>query len=242
MPPPADPSDAIRTEVAAFVSQLPCSMLGGDVRDGAVQFTGIAGPVALENLHQKLAGMGLSNPDPLPGVTLVEPRFCSLENFLRPLARPFGGAGDGLALHLADDPPWLLNNDPIRPRVTMPNFRGILRVDYLDRDGNVQHLFPQIADPSQHLAGDRARRMEPGEVLNLGEKSPDNPGWTVGPPFGTDVIIAVASEDALFDHARPANVEKAEVYLRDLKRGVEFARSRGARVTATAIAVRTKEK
>lgn len=242
LPPAADPSDAIRTEVAAIVSQLPCSVLGGDVHEGAIQLTGIAGPVALENLRQKLTAMGLTSPAPAFRVTQVDARFCSWENFIRPIGKPFGAGEAALKLRLADDPGWLVNNDFIRPRVTMADFGGILRVDYLDREGNVQHLFPQVADPSQHLAANRPRRFEPGEVLKLGEPGPGNPGWQVAPPFGTDLIIAIASEDSLFDHPRAANVENAEVYLRDLKRAVEFARSRGARIAATVMPVETREK
>jgi hypothetical protein len=240
LPPGTDPSDAIRAQVAAVVSQLPCSVLGGDVHDGAVQLTGIAGPVAMESLQQKLTAQGLTNPAPALHVTQVEARFCPWENFLRPIAKPFGAGEDDLKLRLADDPPWLVNNDFIRPRVTMAGFRGVIRVDYLDREGNVQHLFPQVADPAQHLTGDRGRRFEPGEVLNLGEPGPGKPGWQVAPPFGTDLIIAVASEDVLFDHPRPTNVESAEAYLRDLKRAVEFARSRGAHIAATVMPVVTK--
>ncbi len=240
MPPAPDPA-AIRTEVAAVVSQLPCSVLGGDLHEGAIQLTGIAGPAAIENLRQKFTAMGLMNPEPSFRVTQVEARFCAWENFLRPIAKTFGAGDDDLKLQLADDHAWLVNNEFIRPRVTMADFRGIVRVDYLDREGNVQHLFPQVADPAQHLTGDRGRRFEPGEVLNLGEPGPGRPGWQVAPPFGTDLIIAVASEDVLFDHPRPTNVESAEVYLRELKRAVEAARSRGARITATVMPVETPE-
>jgi serine/threonine-protein kinase len=242
LPPAADPSAAIRTQLASFVSQLPCSLLDGDVHDGAVQVAGIAGPGAIDALRQKLTAMGISNPAPSLRITQVEPRFCQWENFLRPFAEPFGAAGDRLTLHLADDPPWLVNNQFIRPRVTMANFRGMLRVDYLDREGNVQHLYPQRPDPSQHLAGDPPHVFAPREALNLGEPGPGNPGWQAAPPFGTDVIIAIASEDALFDRPRPANVEKADAYLRDLRQAVEAARSRGARIAATAMPVETREK
>jgi eukaryotic-like serine/threonine-protein kinase len=186
--------------------------------------------------------MGLTNPPPLLHVAQVEPRFCAWENLVRPLAKPFGATGDRLTLHLADNSPWLANNDFIQPRLTMADFRGELRVDYLDREGNVQHLYPQLADPGQHLAGDTPRVFAPGEAIELGKPGPNHPGWQVAPPFGTDVIIAIASEDPLFDRPRPGNVESAELYLKDLKRAVEFARSRGARVAATAMAVETRAK
>jgi hypothetical protein len=124
----------------------------------------------------------------------------------------------------------------------MANFAGEMRVDYLDRQGNVEHLYPQVADPAQHLAADPSRLFQPGQALDLGDPGPTNPGWQVAEPFGTDVIVAIASEDALFDRPRPANVEKAAVYLRDLRRALEAARSRGARLSATAMPLETRAK
>jgi serine/threonine-protein kinase len=242
LPPVAEQGEAIRAEINAFVTRLPCSLLDGDVRDGAVQVTGIGGRAAIDSLRQKLTAMGLTSPAPSLRVTQVDPVFCPWEDFLRPLGKTFGEGGDRLTLRLADDPAWLVNNEYIRPRLAMAGFRGELRVDYLDRQGNVQHLYPQLADPSQHLAGDPPHVFGPGEAVNLGEPGPDNPGWQVAEPFGTDVIIAIASEDGMFDRPRPGNVEKAAVYLRDLRRAVELARSRGARIAATAMPVETRRK
>jgi len=217
-------------------------MVDGEVRDGAVQMTGIGGRSAIESLRQKLSTLGLNNPVPSLRITQVDQIFCPWQDLLRPMAKTFGESGDRLTLHLAGDPGWLVNNDNIRPRLIMADFRGELRVDYLDRQGMVQHLYPQLADPAQRVVADPPRVFSPGEELNLGEPGPDNPGWQVAEPFGTDVIIAVASEDALFDRPRPANGEKAATYLRDLKRAVELARSRGARIAATAMSVETRRK
>jgi hypothetical protein len=216
-------------------------LFGGGVQDGVVQVTGIGGRTAIDGLRQKLNAMGLPNP-PVLRVTQIDPAFCAWEDLLRPLAPSFGAAGAGLALRLPGDPAWLKQDDYIRPRLTMARFPGEMRVDYLDRQGNVEHLFPQLADPGQHLAANPARIFQPGETLDLGEPGPTNPGWQVAEPFGTDVIIAIASEDALFDRPRPTNVEKATVYLRDLRRALEAARSRGARLAATAMPLETRPK
>jgi tRNA A-37 threonylcarbamoyl transferase component Bud32 len=239
--PPPDIGSAIRGEVGAYVERLPCSLFGGGVQDGVVQVTGIGGRSAIDGLRQKLNGMGLPNP-PVLRVTQVDPTFCAWEDLLRPLVPSFGGAGAGLSLRLPGDPAWLKQDDYIRPRLTMARFPGEIRVDYLDRQGNVEHLFPQVADPGQRVASNPPRIFQPGETLELGEPGPTNPGWQVAEPFGTDVIIAVASEDALFDRPRPTNVEKAVVYLRDLRRALEAARSRGARLTATAMPLETRPK
>jgi eukaryotic-like serine/threonine-protein kinase len=124
----------------------------------------------------------------------------------------------------------------------MADFRGEVIVDYLDREGNVQHLYPTLGDPARHMDANPSRVFAPGEVLNLGDPGPGNPGWQVDEPYGTDVIIAIASAQPLFDQPRPANVEKATAYLRDLRRAVEASWSRGLRLTATATALETRPK
>jgi serine/threonine-protein kinase len=202
--------------------------------------TGIAGKAAVDSLRQKLNTLPLTGSAPSLRVTQVDLSYCQWEDFLRPIAGAFGENAGRLALHLPGDPAWLKKDEYIRPRVTMADFRGEMRVDYLDRDGHVQHLYPQLADPAEHLAADPPRVFAPGETLSLGEPGPDNRGWQVDVPFGTDVIIAIASEEPLFARPRPANVEKAATYLRDLKTAVDMARSRGLHITATAMPVETR--
>ena len=212
------------------------------MRDGMVQVGGIGGRAAVDSLRQKLAVMGLNNPAPILRVTQVDQVLCPWEDLLRPIARPFGEPGNRMTLSLPGDPAWLVKDDYIQPRVTMADFRGEMRVDYLDRQGNVQHLYPLLTDASQRVTGDPPRVFAPGEAINLGQPGPSNPGWQVDEPYGTDLIIAIASEDALFDRPRPANIEKAAVYLRDLRKALEAARSRGARAAATAMPLETRRK
>jgi serine/threonine protein kinase len=234
--PPIDPNAAPRAELAAFTTRLACSLVDGDIRDGAVQMSGISGRPAVDSLRQKLANMGLSNPS--LRVTQVDPVFCGWEDLLRPIAATFGDSGSRLSLRLLGDPAFFRENEFIKPRLTMADFRGDIRVDYLDRDGNVQHMYPQRSDPAHHLAADPPHVFEPGEALSVGDREP---GFQVGPPFGTDIIIAIASEKPLFDRPRPTNVEQAAAYLQDLRRALDTARNRGERLAATAISVETRK-
>ena len=52
--------------------------------------------------------------------------------------------------------------------------------------------------------------------------------------YGTDMIIAVASSEPLFDRARPGNTETADVYLRDLQAAIDTLRRRGAQLAGAA--------
>ena len=89
----------------------------------------------------------------------------------------------------------------------MPGFAGELRVDYLGHDGSVVHLYPTAADPAQKVAAQPARRFAPGERLSLGDSGPGKPIWEVGPPYGTDMIIAVASSAPLLTPDPAQNAE-----------------------------------
>ena len=103
-------------------------------------------------------------------------------------------------------------------------------MDYIAHDGSVQHLYPQLADPKNAIAADPPRTFGPGEALNLG-----HPSWLIGEPYGTDMIIAVASSEPLFDRPRPGNAETADVYLRDLQSAIDTLRRRGARLAGAAV-------
>ena len=114
--------------------------------------------------------------------------------------------------------------------LSLPDFTSRLRVDYVAHDGSVQHLYPQLADPKNGIAADPPRTFAAGEPVNLG-----HPSWTIGEPYGTDMIIAVASSEPLFERARPSNAETASVYLRDLQAAIDRARQRGVRLAGSAV-------
>ena len=122
----------------------------------------------------------------------------------------------------------------------MGDFAGEIRVDYIAKDGSVMHLFPQLADAREKLAADPPRVFQPGTMLRLGERGPGRPGWQVDKPYGTDMIIAIASSAPLFSAPRPGNGEAGGEYLRDLKFAIDAARNRGVRMLAAALPLETR--
>ena len=137
-------------------------------------------------------------------MTGVNPVFCAALNALRPVTASFGLPGASrLGLQMAEGKTHCTT-------ATGPAASGHaglparLRVDYISHDGNVQHLYPQLADPKDGIVADPPRLFGPGETVNLG-----HPAWSVSEPYGTDMVIAVASSELLFDRARPANAETA---------------------------------
>jgi hypothetical protein len=128
----------------------------------------------------------------------------------------------------------LRDGEPIRLQLVMPNFTGWLRVDYITHDKSVQHLYPQLAEPKLAIKADTPRPYGAGEPVDLGHSS-----WLVGPPYGTDLVIAVASSEPLFNRPRPRNEETSDVYLRDLQAAINNALQRGVRLAGAATTLET---
>ena len=248
-PPPApDPTsatnlDALRSQIAQLVGAQQCVAVDGDLSPtGTATIRGAAAPPAPNALRNALAGMAI------PGginwqVVGVDPLYCPTLDAVKPIMLAYGAKTPGLTLGLADGRTLLRDGERIRPHLVMADFKGPLRVDYVAHDGNVQHLYPQIADSKLNVVGESTTRaFAAGEAVNLGDVSPGHPAWEVGEPYGVDMIIAIQSAQPLFDRPRPSNVETVADYLRDLRAAVESAQHRGVRVIGNVLMVDTVAK
>jgi hypothetical protein len=120
----------------------------------------------------------------------------------------------------------------------MADFSGLLQVDYLGHDGSVVHLYPTVADPTQHIDARPAARLSPGAALSIGEGGPGRPTWEVGPPYGTDMIIAVESSSPVLTRPPAQNAaDDVGPYLRDLAAGIARVRQAGGQVAGTLLLV-----
>jgi hypothetical protein len=90
-------------------------------------------------------------------------------------------------------------------------------VDYFTADGRVYHLLP-TANLLDH-------RLRPNERLTIGGRNGRGVKATIGPPFGLDVVVALASDVPLFPRGRPV-AEPANTYLADLAATVAEAHRR----------------
>lgn len=219
----------LRRQLAEWVNTQHCALVGGDVSDvGAVTLSGYAGNSVVDSMRQSVVGFAPPNQIDWR-VNGIDTVFCPALDLLHPTTPAFGASGPRLSLAMADGKTRLRDGELVRVRLTMPDFTSRLRVDYLGHDGSVQHLYPQLADPKDKIAADPPRTYAPYEVVNL-----RHPAWTIGEPYGTDMIMAVASAEPLFDKPRPGNSELADVYLRDLQAAVDAARKRGVRIAGAA--------
>jgi serine/threonine-protein kinase len=224
--------DALRTRISDWAGARNCAVLDGNIGEsGTVTLNGLVGHGTIEELRQSLSALVPDNKIDwrVIGINRV---FCPTLTILHPIVPPFG-ARDAPRLALSmDGKARLHDGEPVRVRLTMPDFAAWLRVDYLGHDGSVQHLYPQLAEPKAGIVADRPHAFRAGETINLG-----NPAWLIGPPYGTDMIIGVASSEPLFDTSRPNNAETAETYLHDMQSAIDRLHQRNEQVSGAAISL-----
>ncbi|MFP5515660.1 MAG: serine/threonine protein kinase [Alphaproteobacteria bacterium] len=101
----------------------------------------------------------------------------------------------GSQLH-AGDPLILEMRAPARP--------VRIQADYFTIDGTVIHLLPNPSDSGTALAARASRR--------LGDKADGGRYWTIGPPYGSELLLTIATAEPLFPTPRPEQ-EPAADYL-----------------------------
>lgn len=112
--------------------------------------------------------------------------YCELSAILRPF---LAGPGATPALRIDGSQP-LLQGDLLRLEIAMPAAPSLLELVYVTNDGQVV----QLSAPEAQAGGARLRKGDPG---------PGFAGWMVEEPFGTDLLLVIASDRPLFPNGIP---------------------------------------
>ena len=226
-PPPVRSASAIAASLAASLPAIGCTLTHAAVAPGAaVTVTGVSGGGSPDAaLRRAVASAGPAATD--WQVASFDGPYCSALDLLRPVAE----AGSPLALAQADGRAALADNDVIAVGLTMPSFGGYLHVAYLQHDGTASPLVPGPGYP--------ARAYAAGSKVEFGRPAAGFDGWRVGPPFGTDMIVAIASSAPLFTKALPDS-QRSDAYLRDLQAAMDALRRRGGSLAANAMVLETR--
>jgi hypothetical protein len=217
--------------LAASLPGIKCSLARlATSHGGTLSLQGVVGKgQPEEDLHRAAAaadpaGLGVD-------IQTFDGPYCPALDLLRPVAEAVIHNRNGMDLVQSGGAVSLRDNDVIALQVTMPAFAGYLHVAYLQHDATVSPQVPGPGYPAQTYAA-RAQ-------IDLGKPRPDFEGWHVGPPFGTDMIIAVASTAPLFSRALPDSQPLAS-YLSSLQTAMEALRRRGGSVAAAALVLDTR--
>ncbi|MBV9758017.1 MAG: DUF4384 domain-containing protein [Alphaproteobacteria bacterium] len=224
---------AIRAAVTAALAPVACSIVHADVAEagGTVTLAGVAGSGQPEAaLHR-----ALTDAAPTAAVdwrvTGFDGPYCAALDLLRPVAYSAAARSSGFGMTLREGNRPLKDGELITLDLQLPNFPAWLTVDYLQHDGTVVHLHPTPKDP--------ARSYPAGSRQSLGDPSQGGERWEVGAPYGTDMVIAVASSAPLFTQKRK-DLEDTEPYLRALQAAIEAAGRRNTQLAADALVLVTR--
>jgi hypothetical protein len=103
---------------------------------------------------------------------------------------------------------------------------GYLTVDYIDMEGNAIHMVPMRVR--------RVDRLEGGRPVTLGiAKSASDRVYTIAPPYGPAMILALVTREPLFPADRE-EVEPAGTYLASLRGALAKAEAKGGVVAQSA--------
>jgi hypothetical protein len=111
----------------------------------------------------------------------------------------------------------LVENDPLRLQLRSPDFPSHIYIDYFSSDGTVAHLLP--------AKGLRDNRFDAKAQVTIGDMDSRALRVVVKPPFGLDIVLALASSEPLFQELRPPQ-EDASGYLSALGFAIDRLRAR----------------
>jgi len=141
------------------------------------------------------------------------------------LIAPFEAADrqQGLALTTVGGA-LLLDGDPLELDISFPAYASYLHVAYIQRSGLVGHILPGHG------------QVWPARAAHYVERT----GYDIAPPYGVEMILALATEEPLFTPPRP-QFEEAETFLPALRqRLAELAASApGTSIAASHVLVTT---
>jgi len=146
--------------------------------------------------------------------------YCSALDLLR------GASGGWVPVSLTTGDAILRDKDPIMPRISVPNYPAWLSIDYYQNNNITATLVPD----TKH----KAVLQSPGRTMTFSD-----PSWGAGEPFGTDMIIAIASSAPIKAKA-PAAGEATKSYLAVLSRALHDAAQHNETIYVGATLVTTR--
>ncbi|MBK1837095.1 serine/threonine protein kinase [Azospirillum sp. YIM B02556] len=195
--------------VAQALRSIPCALVGVEAVGGRLLASGtVAGEQAETEVRETVEALA-AGWDHGFDLATADAQFCA----------PLGSVAAALDANreLADPltatvpaGPALNAGEPLILEIRAPAHPVQLQVDYFTIDGTVVHLLPNPSDSHAALPAGASRRLgkDPGGETGKSERS-----WTIGPPFGTEMLLTIATAAALFPTPRPEQESAADYLL-----------------------------
>jgi len=234
-PPPEPPSPPEGFDITALLERLgPLSCSHLEHRAGAkgAELSGFVGTAEdLQKVKKLVARQGV------PLGLNVEVRPWPQCEALLTLEEPLQ-ASRGLTLKIsgANGKTTLTEGENLVLKMTAPDFPAYLYLTYLPASGDAVHLIQPRSVVS--------RQYGPKGTVTLGDGVKGGPKFVVGPPYGNEMVLAIASPAPLFDEPRkPTETEReylTAIRSALLKKPPGTTKSRT--VAAAAVTLKTRER
>lgn len=206
---------------AAAAAAPACGLVAASADETSLTLQGVVRRGDENALRRALATRDIPLASTRLAVQPFDGPYCPAFDVLRPvLAAPEAAPRVSVVGNMP-----LLKGQLLRFDIAMPDWPAHLYVAYFMSSGDVAHLSPSTPQAA-------------GATVRLGEPRGDFPGWEVDEPFGTDLMIAVATERPLFATPRPV-VEPQADYLAALSSALNAARQAGQKVMVRPLVVET---
>ena len=196
----------ILAKLQGLLTSFSCAHLETHVDDqNRLILQGHLKPDDLPRLEREIAAIPGSNRITSKVETLIWP-YCEVMEILAPFE--LDARNQALDFGPKQHTTRYIQGDNLVLGLTAPSYDAYLYVDYYQADGGVVHMLP--ITPAQH------KRYAAGQSFTIGEPQKGGKQWQVQPPFGTELIVILASRDPLFQTPRP-ETESAQGYLAALR-------------------------
>lgn len=211
----------IEARLGTAIASSSCAMISGTENAGQYTLDGLVGAAHRAALSGAIntAADGASVQTSLSSFTGP---YCGLLDVARHYAPVFAPASSRLDLHLAGHATRLRAGETIAVRLRAPGWANHLELDYVSSNGQVYRIPTKPTGTANGLTID------------------DQALGQVGPPFGRDMILAIASDTAL--PAMKSQVTSTTGFQPLLKAMLADIRQKGGRVETAALILDTKSK
>jgi serine/threonine-protein kinase len=205
-----DTDEIVQAKLNAVLTSFACARLETSIDDqNQIILQGHLKPEDLPRLEREIAALPGADHIISKVETLIWP-YCEVMDILAPF-QPGGGNKQAMDFGPKQHTTRYIQGDHLVLGLTAPSYDAYLYVDYYQTDGGVVHMLP--ATPEQN------KRYPAGQNFTIGEPKKGEKQWQVQPPFGTELIVILASREPLFQAPRP-EIETAQDYLLALREAI----------------------
>ena len=219
-------------EVATLLDTMPCSVLQASMNGPSVLVRGyVAGAKVMKRIED---GLGK-----VTGITEVKneiqdlPRiYCQTLELYAPYWKTNRDAGFGTAIATPKADNEFQEGERLVVDIGTPTYQSWLYVDYFAQDGSVVHMMPSPGEVFNQ--GDARDSFQLGEAGDIGL-------WEVAPPFGTEMVVVLATSAPVFEGARE-ELEQGNDYRAALLKRLKALESQShkAKISVDFVVIKTK--